>query len=174
MIRTTIGTVIGAALLFMVFANHPAKSKAAEEVCESNAKIANLNFTVKDIDGKDVAFSAFKGNVILLDFWATWCPPCRKEIPGLVGLYNTYQSRGFVVLGVSLDDSPAAVKKFANQFKMNYPVLLGHDRADLQKAFAPMPGYPTTFLIARDGRICFRHTGFTSLEQFEEKIKALL
>src|SRR5206468_8796803 len=105
MVRASIGIVIGTALLLTLLANHPPKSRAAQEVCASNAKIANLNFTVKDIDGKDVALSAFKGNVILLDFWATWFPPCRKEIPGFIQLYNTYQSRGFVVFGVALDDS---------------------------------------------------------------------
>ena len=174
MLRTAIGIVIVTALAFMVFANHPPKTKAAEDVCESTGNVANLDFTVKDINGKDVALSAFKGNVILLDFWATWCPPCKKEIPGFIGLYDRYKSRGLVVLGVSVDDSTSDVKKFIKQFKMNYPVLIGHDRDDLRKAYAPMPGFPTTFLIARDGKICFHHTGFTPLEEFEEKIKSLL
>ena len=174
MVRTTLGIVIGTAVSFILFTSHAPKIKAAEDVCESSGKVANLNFTVKDINGKDVALSAFKGSVILLDFWATWCPPCKKEIPGFIQLYNTYKSRGFVVLGVSVDESTSDVKKFIKQFKMNYPVLIGHDRDDLRQAFAPMPGYPTTFVIARDGRICFQHTGFTPLEQFEEKIKALL
>jgi peroxiredoxin len=173
-VRTTIAIVIGTALSVILISNHPPKSKAAEEVCGSNAKVANLNFTVKDIDGNDVALNAFKGNVILLNFWATWCPPCRKEIPEFIGLYNTYKPQGFVVLGVSVDDSLPAVKKFTTQFKVNYPVLIGRGRTDLQKAFAPIPGYPTTMIISRDGRICFQHTGFTPLEQFEEKIKALL
>lgn len=136
-VRTTIVMVIGTALSFMLIANQPPKSKAAEEVCSSNAKVANLNFTVKDIDGNDVALNAFKGNVILLNFWATWCPPCRKEIPEFITLYNTYKPQGLVVLGVSVDDSLPAVKKFTTQFKVNYPVLIGRGRSDLQKAFAP-------------------------------------
>ena len=172
--RASFGIVIGAALLFITSVAYTPKSEAAEDVCETTGKAADLNFTVKDIKGKDVALSAFKGNVILLDFWATWCPPCKKEIPGFVGLYNTYKPRGFVVVGVSVDDSTSDVKKFVKQFKMNYPVLDGHDREDLQKAFAPMPGFPTTFVIARDGNICFQHTGFTPLEELERRIKALL
>ncbi len=172
--KTGMGIVIGAALAFMLFAKHPAKSKAAEEVCLSTAKVANFNFTLKDINGKDVALSAYKGNVVLLDFWATWCPPCKKEIPGFVALYNTYKSRGLVVLGVSVDESTSDVKKFMRQFKMNYPVLIGYDRDDLKEAFAPMPGFPTTFVIARDGTICYQHTGFTAMEEFERRIKALL
>ena len=173
MLRTSMLIVAGTILMFMA-ANYASKLEAAENVCEANGKIADLHFTVKDINGKDVALSAFKGNVILLDFWATWCPPCKKEIPGFIGLYNAYKSRGFVVLGVSVDDSTSDVKKFIKEYKMNYPVLIGYEREDLQKAYAPMPGFPTTFLIARDGSICFHRTGFTPLEQFESKIKALL
>ena len=169
---TTRRLVMGTALAFTIFAG-PLKSEAEEDVCTAG-KVANLNFTLKDLAGKDVALSAFKGNVILLDFWATWCPPCKKEIPGFVGLYTTYKSRGFVVLGVSVDESTSDIKKFVRQFKMNYPVLLGHERDDLKNAFAPMPGFPTTFVIARDGTICYQHTGLAPLEEFENRIRALL
>lgn len=164
-----IGTVLASALLI---AQQP--QSARPEVCESTGKIANLNFTLKDINGEHVDLNAYKGNVILLDFWATWCPPCRKEIPGFVSLYDKYKTQGFVVLGVTVDDADSTVKKFVKQFKMNYPVLMGSDRDDLKKAFAPMPGYPTTLVIARDGKICSKRTGFVPLEHFEEKIKALL
>jgi peroxiredoxin len=152
----------------------PLEAQTTEALCDADGKVANLNFTVKDMNGKDVAFSAYKGQVVLLDFWATWCPPCRKEIPGFVELYNTYKARGFIVLGVSMDDTIADVKKFAKTYKMNYPVLIGHEREDLQKAFAPMPGFPTSFVIGRDGKICSRHTGFVAKEQFERRIKTLL
>ena len=167
-----IGLMIGAVLAVETSANFAPELRAAEQSCDG--KVANLKFTIKDIYGKDVALNSFKGNVILLDFWATWCPPCKKEIPGFIGLYNKYKTRGFVVVGVSVDDSTSDVKKFVRQFKMNYPVLMGYERDDLKEAFAPMPGFPTTLVIARDGNICFQHTGFTSLEQIEEKIKTLL
>src|SRR5215510_3392422 len=156
MLRTSMLIVGGTTLMFMA-ANYASKLEAAENVCEANGKIADLHFTVKDINGKDVALSAFKGNVILLDFWATWCPPCKKEIPGFIGLYNKYKQRGFVALGVSVDDSPSDVKKFVKQFKMNYPVLIGYERDDLKEAFSPMPGFPTTLVISRDANICFQH-----------------
>ena len=174
MLRTSIGLLVGAMLFFVIAPNDASNLEAAQRTCEANGKTADLNFTVKDINGKDVALSAFKGSVILLDFWATWCPPCKKEIPGFIGLYNAYKPRGFVVLGVSVDESNSDVKKFIKQYKMNYPVLAGYEREDLQKAYAPMPGFPTTFLIARDGSICFQHTGFTPLEEFESRIKSLL
>ncbi len=158
--------VLGVALL-------PIASPAAEAVCSASAKPANLNLTLPDIDGKTVKLSDYKGKVVLLDFWATWCPPCRKEIPGFIELYNAYKSRGFVVVGISMDDEPAAVKPYVQQIKMNYPVLLGAGRDDLTAAYGELP-LPTSFVIARDGRVCARHDGLTAKEQVEREISALL
>ena len=169
------GLVGCVALSGMVFGARPLTSEAAERPgCDPKGKIANLNFTLKDMNGKDVILSAYKGKVILLDFWATWCGPCKIEIPGFVEMYTNYEPRGFIVLGVSIDDPVSKLKPFADQFKMNYPVLVGRGRDDLQDAFGPLPGYPTAFLIARDGKICKRHTGLVTKEQFEREIKALL
>ena len=175
MLRATTGMVIGMALLLMMSAPHPPKSEAAAEAaCSADGNVANLGFTLKDINGKDVVLSAYKGKVILLDFWATWCAPCKIEIPGFIELYNKYRSRGFVVLGVSMDDSTSGVKPFVQKLKMNYPVLIGTGRDDVEQAFGPLPGLPTSFIIARDGKICGQHTGFAPKEQFEREIKALL
>src|ERR1700689_2040833 len=116
--------------------------QAAESVCSAGAKPANLNLEFKDIQGKSVNLSGYKGKVILLDFWATWCPPCRKEIPGFIELYNTYKSRGLVVIGVSMDDTDDTpdVKRFAEQFKIDYPILLGFGRdEELKPAFGELP-----------------------------------
>jgi peroxiredoxin len=148
----------------------------ADAACAVDAKLANLDFKFKDLDGKSVSLSDDKGKVILLDFWATWCPPCRKEIPGFIELYNTYKSRGLVVIGVSMDDADdlSDVKRYAAQMKMNYPVLLGFGREDdLKPAFGELP-LPTSFVIARDGRICARHDGLTAKEQVEGEIIGLL
>ena len=142
--------------------------------CGPDAKTANLDFTFKDLDGRDVTLSSFKGKVILLDFWATWCGPCKFEIPGFIELYTKYRSQGFQVLGLAVDDPVPALKAYAEQMKMNYPVLVGEGREDILEAYGPMPGLPTTFIISRDGKICSSHTGLEKKETFEKEIKALL
>jgi peroxiredoxin len=170
MLKTANAAILGFAVSLLFFSEGSPKPLMA---CEGEGKIANLDFTLKDINGRDVALTDYKGKVILLDFWATWCAPCKIEIPGFVELYKKYKSSGFVVLGVSMDDDPAAVKPFSQKLKMNYPVLFGAGRDDLQNAY-PSPGLPTSFIIDRDGRICAQHTGFASKEQFEREIKPLM
>src|SRR5687767_3343855 len=101
---------------------------AADDVCNVSRRKANLDFTVKDIAGKDVRLSQYQGQVVLLNFWATWCVPCKREIPALTALYRDYKKRGFVVLGVSVDSEIRAIKPFAREMKMNYPVLIGAGR----------------------------------------------
>jgi peroxiredoxin len=154
-----------------------AMSAEADQVCSADAKAANLNLkfkdiTFKDIKGKSVTLADYQGKVVLLDFWATWCPPCRKEIPGLISLYDAYRSRGLVVVGVSMDDSKSDIRKFAKKLGMNYPILIGNGHEDLEPAFGPLP-LPTAFVISRDGRICFKHDGMTEKEQFEREIGGL-
>jgi peroxiredoxin len=147
---------------------------AAEDVCNVTRKKANLNFTVKDMDGKDVRLSQYKGKVVLLNFWATWCKPCRVEIPALTALYRDYKDKGFVVLGVSVDSEVAAVKPFARVMKMNYPVLIGAGHEDLSDAFGPFVGFPTSVLVKRDSTVCVRHVGTLNKSQLEQQIDALL
>ncbi len=147
---------------------------AADDVCNVARRKANLNFTVKDVAGKNVRLSEYKGQVVLLNFWATWCRPCRTEIPSLVSLYRDYKDRGLVVLGVSVDSQVQLVQPFARVMKMNYPVLIGARHDDLGDAFGPFVGFPTSVLIARDGRTCVRHVGILSRSQLERQIGALL
>jgi peroxiredoxin len=149
-------------------------AQAADDICNVSRRKANLDFTVKDIAGKDVRLSQYQGQVVLLNFWATWCVPCRHEIPALTALYRDYQKRGFVVLGVSVDSEIRAIKPFAREMKMNYPVLIGAGREDLSKAFGPFIGFPTSVLVARDGKVCVRHVGVVSKAQLERQIGALL
>ena len=141
--------------------------------CMANAKPAKLDFTIKDLDGKDVSLTSFKGKVILLNFWATWCGPCKAEIPGFVDLQNTYKN-DLVVIGYSVDDKPEQARAFANEYKMNYPILLGDGREDVQDSYGPIWGIPASFIISRDGKVCKKHLGIAPKAVFEKEIKALL
>ncbi|MBI2835471.1 MAG: TlpA family protein disulfide reductase [Acidobacteria bacterium] len=143
-------------------------------ICPSDTKRANLNFTLKDLNGNDVRLAEYEGQVILLDFWATWCGPCKVEIPWFVDLQTRYGKQGLQVLGISVDDTIEKLKPYAAQFKMNYPVLQGLSRDDVLNAFGPMDGFPTTLVISREGRICETHIGLSSKSSFETQIKALL
>jgi len=152
----------------------------AEEDAAADAKVAGkaapLNFTLKDMNGVDVKLASFKGKPIVVNFWATWCGPCRAEIPSLVELNTEYGAQGkdVVILGISVDDPIEKLKPYATQMKMNYPVLVGNGRDDVQDAFGPLWGIPVTVFIDREGRIAKKHSGIASKEQFEQEIKALL
>ena len=152
----------------------------AEEDAAADAKAAGkaapLDFTLKDMNGVDVKLASFKGKPIVVNFWATWCGPCRAEIPSLVELNTQYSAEGkdVVILGISVDDPIEKLKPYATQMKMNYPVLVGNGRDDVQDAFGPLWGIPVTVFIDREGRIAKKHSGIASKEQFEQEIKALL
>jgi len=150
-------------------------SKAlSPDVCDAGAKPANLNFTLKDVNGADVSLASFTGKVIVLDFWATWCGPCKVEIPGFVELHEKYKDRGLAVVGIQVQDQPDGLKPFVQEFKMTYPVLIGMGHDDLEEAFAPIWGLPTTFIISRDGLICRKRMGLHAKEQFEKDVLGLL
>jgi len=142
--------------------------------CMADAKPANLNFTMPDLEGNDVSLASFKGKVILLNFWATWCGPCKAEIPGFVELQDQYGKDGLVIVGYSVDDDAPKAQAFADQFKINYPVVLGLGREDVQDAYGPIWGIPASFIISRDGRLCQKHLGIAPKAVFEKEIKALL
>jgi len=142
--------------------------------CDAKAKPANMDFTLKDMDGRDVRLSDYAGKVVLLNFWATWCGPCKYEIPLFVELQSKYASQGVTFLGFSVDDPVDKLVPFAKEYKINYPVLVGLGREEVQDAFGPIWGVPVTIMISRDGKICKRHMGIGTKEQFEAEIKALL
>ena len=142
-------------------------------VCKAESQ-ANLDFTVKDMNGSSVRLADYKGKVILLNFWATWCAPCKAELPGFVELYAEYKDKGLVILGVSADDDAETLRSFASEWKLNYPVIVGRDETALLDAYGPIFGYPISVLVGRDGAVCGRHIGPATKEEFEREIKALL
>jgi len=130
-------------------------------------------FQLPDLSGATVASSHFKGKVVILDFWATWCPPCKEEIPHLVRLQSKYRDQGLEIVGLSLDAGGAKdVKPFADEHDVNYTMLIANE--ETAKAYGNINAIPTTFVLDRDGKIVQRFIGYTAPEVFEQTIKQLL
>lgn len=159
---------LGLAILAVKLQSNPVQDPAVPATVK-----AAPAWELQDLDGRPVKSTDFKGKVVVLDFWATWCPPCREEIPGFVKLQKKYEAQGLVIVGIALDDGGAAtVKKFAQKSGINYPVLMGNDR--VSQAFGGIEALPTTFILDREGKIAGRHIGLTKAEEFEKEIKPLL
>jgi thiol-disulfide isomerase/thioredoxin len=141
--------------------------------CMANAKPANFDFTLKDVDGNQVSLASYKGKVVLLNFWATWCGPCKAEIPGFVRLQEKYRDQ-LVIVGYSVDDTAEKAKAYAAEYKMNYPILLGEGREDVQDAYGPIWGIPASFIISKDGKVCRKHMGIAPEAVFEKEVVALM
>ncbi|HWK09832.1 MAG TPA: TlpA disulfide reductase family protein, partial [Vicinamibacterales bacterium] len=144
---------------------------ASSETCDANAR-AKLDFVLNDKYNAPLRLADYKGKVVLLNFWATWCEPCKQEIPAFVELYDRYKDKGFVVVGVSIDDTPQQLQQFTREWKMQYPI--GQMESDIEDAYGPFYGIPTSYFIARNGTICTKHLGPATKEQFDQEIKALL
>ena len=131
------------------------------------------DWQLKGLDGKTIHSGDFKGKVVILDFWATWCGDCRAEIPSFIALQKQYEKQGLVVIGASVDEGGAnVVKPFAQKLGMNYTVGLADDQ--VQQAFGGIEATPTTFVIDRGGHIVKKHLGLTEKDEFEAEIKPLL
>lgn len=126
-------------------------------------------WTLQDLAGETVASSDFDGNVVVLNFWATWCPPCRMEIPGFIELQEEYGEQGFVIIGISLDEGgPGVVSEFSESIGVNYPILMGDPR--VVGAFGGVRALPTTYIIDRDGNIRNTHVGYLDKRSLERVI----
>lgn len=135
---------------------------------------ANLGFVVKDMNGGEVRLAEYRGRPVILNFWATWCGPCKAEIPVLNALADRYRSRRLAVLGVSVDDAPDDLRRFASEFRMNYPVLVGRDQRTLQEAYDAVDAVPVTWFIRADGIVQVKQMGGASAEWFEAQARALV
>lgn len=143
-----------------------------QDVCFSG-DVKMPSFTLIDVDGNKVSSSDFAGQVILLNFWATWCGPCKVEIPDLVKLHQTYKDKSFQVVSIALESgSLQKIKQFAKKWKMNYPILIGD--YDVARAFGGIRGIPTTFLIDSKGYVKNMYVGPRSYKLFEREIVPLL
>jgi thiol-disulfide isomerase/thioredoxin len=178
-----VATLIGI-VTFALLANRATRIPVTRAVntAQQNQPPASPNFTLKGLDDQDVSLSQFKGQVVLVNFWATWCGPCRIEIPWLIDLQNKYAARGFTVLGLAMDnEGKSAVAPFVEKerFKvdgthqsMNYPIVLGND-ATADK-FGGLVGFPTSLLISRDGHVVKRVDGLVSYDEIDKAIQSQL
>jgi len=148
----------------------PKRTAAAEE--NPDRKPA-ANFSLPDANGIQVALADYKGKVVLLNFWATWCGPCKIEIPWFIEFNKAYKDRGFAVLGVSMDDDGwKSVKPYLAEKRIAYPVVVGNDR--VSKSYGDVDSLPTTFIIDRDGKVAFVHMGLVGKDTYEKEIESLL
>jgi thiol-disulfide isomerase/thioredoxin len=149
----------------------------------SGASLPNEpDVTFKDLQGGDLSLTSLKGKVVVVNFWATWCEPCRFEIPEMIGLQQKYADRGFTILGIAMDDEgKSVVQPFVEKTQfdvnghsmtMNYPIVLGND--DIAAKFGGLIGLPITIVITRDGKIQKRFIGQVTGPELEKEIKALL
>ena len=131
------------------------------------------DFELPKLDGSPVKLSDMKGKIVIIDFWATWCPPCRQMIPELKKVYNEYNNKGVEILAISLDEGGTqAVQSFVESANINYTVLLGS--RDVSKKFGQVNAIPTSFIVDREGNIRDKHIGFRDAEDMEAVIKSLL
>ena len=167
----SIGAVATAAVLLSQ--NHSLATGVATGQPAPAAPATAPGWDLTDLDGKTVHSADLKGRVVVLDFWATWCPPCRAEIPGFIALQKQYQAQGLAVVGVSVDQSSAAsVKAFVQEQGINYPVVRADDQ--VVAAFGGIDGLPATFIVDRTGRIVKQHLGYTDQSEIEKEILPLL
>lgn len=140
---------------------------------EVSAQQRAPNLPFKDINGKTIRLSDFKGKVVLLNFWATWCVPCRAEIPDLVKMQRRYRARGLQVLGITYPpEQKSEVRSFTRQLKMNYPVIIGSKGT--KQSFTSSETLPLTVVIDREGNIREIIDGIMYADEFDEKVKPLL
>ena len=158
--RTTRFILLAALVLFALIVTLGQESQPTE-------------LTLKDIEGRDVRLSDYRGKVVMVNFWATWCPPCRKEIPDLIKLQRDYGSRGLQVIGVTYPpEDLAEVRQFVREAKVNYPIALGSK--ETRMLFSSSEALPMTVVIGKDGRVRDIIEDILLPKEFEEKIKPLL
>jgi thiol-disulfide isomerase/thioredoxin len=179
LVLVAVALVAGALLLDRLYIKKAVAKSAAKPAAKAAKLLDAPNFTLKDLHGNDVSLEQFRGKVVLINFWATWCGPCEIEIPWMIEFQQKYAARGFTVLGLAMDEEGQPVvapwvsaKKFdvnGTPMAMDYPILLANE--DVAEKFGGLIGLPTSLLISRDGKIIKRFIGLVSQEHYAQAIE---
>ena len=157
----------------LFFGFHMARRSSASPSLTLAKSTPAPDFTLQSLDGKSMRLSDLRGKAVLLNFWATWCSPCKIEMPWFIELQKQYGSQGLQIVGVAMDDSSKEeIAKFASDMGVNYPVLLGKEAVG--EAYGGVPALPETFFIGRDGRIVDKIIGLKGKAEIEDSIKKAL
>jgi cytochrome c biogenesis protein CcmG, thiol:disulfide interchange protein DsbE len=167
--KNVLGGLVVIGALFFAFA--PQSVWQSKNVAPESERKAGGGFALPDLDGKVWKLDEHRGQVVLVNFWATWCPPCRAETPGLVRLANEYRSQGLEVVGISLDEDTGAIRPFIDDYQIPYPILLPSDQANLPLLVEVLP---TTLLYDRQGRMAKRYVGGVAESIFKADVERLL
>lgn len=162
---TVLLAAVGAAALVILGA-------CARRKADPNAEYARLDFSLKDPQGATVQMMSFKGHPLIVNFWATYCVPCKAEIPLFNDLLQEHRRQHLEVVGISYDDAPSDIVKFTQTTPMHYPVLVGLGQSDLMDAYQADIALPTSWVIRADGTVVAKHTGAETRDWFEAQLKA--
>lgn len=162
-----------AGIVAVVLGAWPACSGLDHDDEVPSAGAPSLDFVLQDMNGKDVRLADFKGRPVLINFWATWCPPCKAEIPWFVEFAEKYRDERLAVIGISVDDTAEDVRTFAEEYGVNYTMLVGLGHDELRQAYDAEAVIPVSWLIKPDGTVFAKAQGIHSKDWFEDKIKAL-
>ncbi len=144
----------------------------ASAAASRDAKKINLDFSLPQVDGKPFDLKQFDGTIRIVDFWATWCPPCREAIPSLNDLYRKYKDKGVSIVGISVDENPKVLRAFDSEIHIEYHSLLTSKKAE--EAFGGIVGLPTTFVLDRQGRVYRSYAGEIEKSTLEDDLRVLL
>ena len=163
-----LAAAILAVLVIVETARHPRQPLSSNAAPASSAP----DLTLQQVDGAPLRLSDYAGKVVLLDFFATWCSPCRDEIPRFVEWQSKYGNQGLQVIGVAMDDNPRPVAGFSRELGINYPVVLGTPQ--LASRFGGILGLPANLVVSRDGKIVSKHLGVADLSLLQQELTAQL
>lgn len=164
--------IVAVAALGLIVAIAVHRHKSAGEGSGGALHTTAPDFELKDLNNQPVKLSSYRGKPVLLNFWATWCAPCRSETPQLVQVQDKYRQAGLQLIGVSLDDDADPVGPFAKEFHVNYPIVIGNSQ--LADRFGGVLGLPVTFLVGCDGNIAHKHIGELNFSELEAELRPLL